>query len=149
MIWDVPPSCPGAQPVLPISHQPRQNKAERETAKIKVNPTQVRQEMCHPVEHLPTIAIGDRRRTRVSQRIFQEVQEVQWEVGVKLTLCTQLATRRFFCSSAFQVSSVPFWSPLSVETLAAHVLKTPYVICIKYRRVLNLLLLSVRCGLFN
>ena len=49
MIWDVPPSCPGAQPVLPISHQPRQNQAEGGTAKIKVNPTQVRQEMCHPV----------------------------------------------------------------------------------------------------
>ena len=49
LIGDVPPSCPGAQPVLPISHQPRQNQAEGGTAKIKVNPTQVRQEMCHPV----------------------------------------------------------------------------------------------------
>ena len=50
LIWDVPPSCPAAQPVLPISHQPRQNQAEGGTAKIKVNPTQVRQEMGHPVD---------------------------------------------------------------------------------------------------
>ena len=49
MVWDVPPSCPAAQPVLPISNQPNQNQAEGGTAKIKVNPTQVRQEMCHPV----------------------------------------------------------------------------------------------------
>ena len=26
LIWDVLPSCPDAQPVLPISHQPRQNR---------------------------------------------------------------------------------------------------------------------------
>ena len=38
-----------AQLVLPISHQPRQNRAEGGIAKIKVNPTQVLQEMCHPV----------------------------------------------------------------------------------------------------
>ena len=49
LIWDVPPPCPPAQPVLPISHQPRQNQAEGGTSKIKVNPTQVRQEMGHPV----------------------------------------------------------------------------------------------------
>ena len=49
LIWDVPPPCPPAQPVLPISHQPRQNQAEGGTAKIKVNPTQVRQEMGLPV----------------------------------------------------------------------------------------------------
>ena len=49
MIWDVPPSCPAAQPVLPISHQLRQNQAEGGTAKINVNPTKVRQEMCYTV----------------------------------------------------------------------------------------------------
>ena len=49
LIWDVPPSCPAAQPVLPIFHQPRQNQAEGGTDKIKVNPTEVRQEMGHPV----------------------------------------------------------------------------------------------------
>ena len=49
LIWDVSPSCPAAQPALPISHQPRQNQAEGGTAKILVNPTEVRQEMCHPV----------------------------------------------------------------------------------------------------
>ena len=32
-----------------MSHQPRQKQAEGGTAKIKVNPTQVRQEMGHPV----------------------------------------------------------------------------------------------------
>ena len=48
LIWDVPPSCPAAQPVLPISHQPWQNQAEGGTAKIKVNPTEVRQEMSRP-----------------------------------------------------------------------------------------------------
>ena len=48
-IWDVPPAFPAAQPVLPISHQPRQNQAEGGTAEIKVNPTEVRQEMDLPV----------------------------------------------------------------------------------------------------
>ena len=28
LIWDVPPSCSAAQPVLPVSHQPSQNQAE-------------------------------------------------------------------------------------------------------------------------
>ena len=49
LIWDVPPSCPAAQPVLTISHQSGQNQAEGGTANIKVNPTQVRQEMGLPV----------------------------------------------------------------------------------------------------
>ena len=52
MIWDVPPACPAAQPVLPISHQPRHNWADSGTLKIKVNPTKVRQEMGHPVHEL-------------------------------------------------------------------------------------------------
>ena len=51
LIWDVQPSYPAAQPVLPISHQPRQNpRAEGGTSPIKVNPTEVRQEMRHPVK---------------------------------------------------------------------------------------------------
>ena len=41
LIWDVP----HAQPLLPISHKPRQNWAEDGTAQIKVNPTQVLQQM--------------------------------------------------------------------------------------------------------
>ena len=45
LIWVVPPA---AQHVLPISHQPRQNQAEGGTTKIKVNPSEVRQEMGHP-----------------------------------------------------------------------------------------------------
>ena len=49
LIWDVPPSCPAAQPLLPNSHQPKQNWADNGTVKIQVNPTQVRQEMDHPV----------------------------------------------------------------------------------------------------
>ena len=53
LILDVPPTCPAAHPVLLISHQPRQNQAEGGTAKIKVNPTEVRQEMCHPVVRCP------------------------------------------------------------------------------------------------
>ena len=48
-IYDDTLSCPAAQPLLPTSHQPKQNQAEGGTAKIKVNPTQVHQEMCHPV----------------------------------------------------------------------------------------------------
>ena len=43
-------SCPVAQPVLPASHQPRQNQADGGTVKIKVNPTEVRQEMGLPVQ---------------------------------------------------------------------------------------------------
>ena len=33
--------CPATQPILPYSHLPKQNRADNETAKIKVNPTQV------------------------------------------------------------------------------------------------------------
>ena len=49
MIWDVPPFCIAAQPVLPNSHQPMQNRADSGTVQIQVNPIQVRQEMGHPV----------------------------------------------------------------------------------------------------
>ena len=49
LISDGPPSCPTDQPVLPIFHQPRQNQAEGGAAKIKANPTKVRQEMDLPV----------------------------------------------------------------------------------------------------
>ena len=36
----VPPSCPAAEPLLPNSHQPRQNWADGGTLKIEVNRTQ-------------------------------------------------------------------------------------------------------------
>ena len=36
----VPPSCPAAQPLLPNSHQPNQNRADGGTLKIQVDPTQ-------------------------------------------------------------------------------------------------------------
>ena len=55
LIWDVPQPCPAAQPDLPIYHQPRQNQAKGGTAKIKVNPTDVRQEMVLPVASVPNI----------------------------------------------------------------------------------------------
>ena len=42
----VPPSLP----VLPISCQSEQSLAEDATAKIKVNPTQLTDQMDHPVE---------------------------------------------------------------------------------------------------
>ena len=41
LIYDVPPSCPSAHPVLPISHQPKQNQAEGGTAYIKSSTTQL------------------------------------------------------------------------------------------------------------
>ena len=36
----VPQSCPAAQPLLPNSHQPRQNRADSAALKIQINPTQ-------------------------------------------------------------------------------------------------------------
>ena len=36
--YDIPASCPAAEPLLPISHKSRQNQAEGGTAKIKANP---------------------------------------------------------------------------------------------------------------
>ena len=48
-IWDVPLSCPTAQPLLPKSHLPKPNWADSGSAKIKVNPTKVRDLMEHPV----------------------------------------------------------------------------------------------------
>ena len=41
------PSC--SKPILPNSHQPKQNQAYSEIAKIKVNPTQVLDLLAHPV----------------------------------------------------------------------------------------------------
>ena len=38
-----------AKPLLPISHQPKQNQADGGTNKIKVNPTQLSDQMDHPV----------------------------------------------------------------------------------------------------
>ena len=60
LIWGVPPSCPAAQPVLPISHQPRQNQAEGGTAKIQVNPTEVRHVSFFCVWQLQNSASGAR-----------------------------------------------------------------------------------------
>ena len=74
LIWDVPPSCPAAQPVLPISHQPRQSKAEGGTAKIKVNPTQIRQEMGHPVYWKPFIKPPHIKLIRLWSWLFQELR---------------------------------------------------------------------------
>ena len=46
---DIPPSCPVVQPVLPNSHQPQQNEADGGTLKFQVNPTQLHDQMGHPV----------------------------------------------------------------------------------------------------
>ena len=45
LIYVVPPSRPAAQSVLPISHRPRQNQTEDRPAKIKVNPTQLSEQI--------------------------------------------------------------------------------------------------------
>ena len=47
---DFPPFSPAAQPVLPISRQPRQNQAEGETEKIKDNPAQLSEQMPRTVD---------------------------------------------------------------------------------------------------
>ena len=52
LIRNVPPFGPAAQPLLPISHQPKQNQAEGGTNKIEVNPTQLSDQMDHPVNEL-------------------------------------------------------------------------------------------------
>ena len=44
-------------PILPISHQSKQSQADSGTAKIKVNPTQVRDLLCHPVAFILWIRI--------------------------------------------------------------------------------------------
>ena len=41
LLSDVLPSCPAGKPLLPISHQPRQNQADGGTARIKVKSTQL------------------------------------------------------------------------------------------------------------
>ena len=49
-IWMFYSSCTAALLILPISHRPKQNWADRGTAKIKGNPTiQVGHRLCHPV----------------------------------------------------------------------------------------------------
>ena len=50
LICYVPPSCPAARPVLPISYQPKQNQADSGTAKIKFNPAQLSDQMFLPVQ---------------------------------------------------------------------------------------------------
>ena len=49
LIWDVPPSCPVIQPILPNPHLPRQNLAASGMTKIMVNPTNVPNYHCLPV----------------------------------------------------------------------------------------------------
>ena len=46
---DTPSSCPAAHALLPNTHQPKQNWADGGTPKIKVNPTQVLEQMNYPV----------------------------------------------------------------------------------------------------
>ena len=57
LIYDVPLSCPAAQPLLPTSHQPKQNQVEGGTAKIKVNPSQLSEQMDHPVLNMYVIVL--------------------------------------------------------------------------------------------
>ena len=51
-MYDILLNCPAAQPLLLISHKPKQNQAEGGTAKIKINPTQLSEQMDHPVVHI-------------------------------------------------------------------------------------------------
>ena len=53
-----PPSCPASQPLLPNSHQPRQNWADSATLKIQVNQVheQVHEQMGHPELHLKFVS---------------------------------------------------------------------------------------------
>ena len=55
----VPPSCPAAQPLLPRSHQPRQNCADSGTLKIKVNPSQGNEQLAYPVQCSPLVRPED------------------------------------------------------------------------------------------
>ena len=49
MDLDFPSSCPAAQPLLPDSHPPKQNRAGSGMKNSKVNPTQVCDHEPHPV----------------------------------------------------------------------------------------------------
>ena len=55
LISDFPPSCSLSHPVLPISHQPKQNLADGGTISIKANPTKVREVMAHPVGYVRAV----------------------------------------------------------------------------------------------
>ena len=57
LICYVSPSCPLAQPVLPISHQPKQNQADGGTDQIKINLTQLSDQMDHPVDSLTQYSV--------------------------------------------------------------------------------------------
>ena len=57
LIWMFHSACPSALPSLPISHQPKQNWTDGGTAKIEVNPTQVRDLLGHPVLVVQTILL--------------------------------------------------------------------------------------------
>ena len=46
---DAAPSCPAAQPILPNSNLSKQNQLDSGTAKIKVNPAQLSEQMHRPV----------------------------------------------------------------------------------------------------
>ena len=54
LICEFHPTCLAGQPLLPNSHQPRQNLADSGTPKIQVNPTQGDKQMGHPVQSDPT-----------------------------------------------------------------------------------------------
>ena len=60
----VPPPCPHAQPLLPNSHQPRQNLAGSGTPKIKINPAQAQDHMRHPVQ------LTSRVKTQESKKMY-------------------------------------------------------------------------------
>ena len=66
LICNVPLFGPAAQPLLPISHQPKQNQAEGGTKKIKVNPTQLSDQMDYPV--LQVVGLGKSLQPRYNLR---------------------------------------------------------------------------------
>ena len=99
LTWDVPPFCPAAQPLLPNSHQPKQNRADSGAVKIQVTPTQVRQEMDHHVLSLiqtkgVTILLCTESGFRIAKRlkipilIRIQVQNHNTSIGVMILLFT-------------------------------------------------------------
>ena len=76
---NVPPFCPAAWPLLPNSHQLRHSWADSGTITIQVNPTQVPDQMGHPVHKVSAkfSRQGELRNTNfVSVRCLDQILDV-------------------------------------------------------------------------
>ena len=101
----VPPSCPTAQPLLPNSHQPRENWSGSETLKIQVNPNQSTSRwytLCATCHLCSFFNLGYKRTFACRERFRDEGSTTRGHFGRQHGVATK--ERRRLISSSINVN---------------------------------------------